>query len=283
MTPISARARRIGVAARLLFLDLARRRVTLILLFVVPALFDVVVLTTSGRRDVEVTIATLVEDGAIIHVSGTAEDPMDPGLLDNGSRNFEERALSLVFLGTTAVCFLACFLAFNLVHKRRDADARLVHAGLPAAELLLAKLLVLAVLVLLLSAYETAAIRPWVSPKHVARLAMGFALGGMVYGCVGLLVGAVAKHELEGIFGIVLFTNIDVGWLQNPVYYSTSERRGFIESLPGHYPTQLAITGAFSDAVPGGSVARSVAYAAAALFLALLAFGWRLRPARPAS
>jgi hypothetical protein len=272
--------RRVAVAARLLLLDLARRRVALVILFVVPALFDVVVLATSGKRDVEVTIATLVEEGAVIHVSGTAEDPMDPGLLDNGSRLLEERALSLVFLGTAAVCFLACFLAFNLVHKRIEADARLVLAGLPAHELLLAKLLVLVALVLLLGAYETAAICPWVTPKHVFRLASGFALGGIVYGCLGLLVGAIAKHELEGIFGIVLLTNIDVGWLQNPVYYSTSEQRGFIAGLPGHYPTQLAITGAFSDALPAGTVSRSLAYGAAALLLALVAFGVRIRPAR---
>jgi hypothetical protein len=271
---------RIAVAARLLLKDLLRRRVTLLLLFIVPALFDAVVLATTGHREVEVTIGTLVEDGAVIHVAGTGDDPMDLGLFDNGSRTLDQRGLSLVFLGTAAVCFLTCFLAFNLVHKRKDADARLVLAGFRAHELLVAKLVVLVALVVLLSTYEAAIIRPYLEPRHILRVASGFLLGGMVYGCLGFLVGAVTRHELEGIFVIVLLTNIDVGWLQNPIYYSTSERRALIESLPGHYPTQLAITGAFTDDIPHGTVSRSLAYAAAALVAALLAFGLRIRPAR---
>ncbi len=273
-------ARRVAVAARLLLKDLLRRRVTLLLLFIVPALFDAVVIATTGHRQIEVTIATLVEDGATIHVAGDADDPMDTALLDNGSRMLDQRGLSLVFLGTAAVCFLTCFLAFHLVHKRKDVDARLVLAGFRTHELLVAKLVALLLMVVLLSAYETAILRPYLEPQHVLRLASGFLLGGVVYGCLGFLTGAVAVHELEGIFAIVLLTNIDVGWLQNPIYYATSEHRALIESLPGHYPTQLAITGAFTDDVAHGIVSRSVAYAGAALLAALLAFGLRLRPAR---
>src|SRR5690606_29348426 len=105
-------------AARLLFKDLLRRRLTLVLLFVVPALFDAIVLITTASRDVEITIGSLVEEGAEIHVPGTDRNPFDLGLLDDGSRMVDERVLSLTFLGGTAVCFLACFLAFYLVHKR---------------------------------------------------------------------------------------------------------------------------------------------------------------------
>jgi len=282
MRTLRERARRVSIAARLFLRDLLRRRVTLLLLFVVPALFDAVVLATTGHRDVEVTLGTLVEDGAVIHVAGAGDDPLDLGLFDNGARTVDQRGLSLVFLGTAAVCFLMCFLAFNLVHKRRDVDARLVLAGFRAHELLVAKVIVLVSLVVVMSAYESAIIRPYLEPRHTLRVASGFILGGVVYGCLGLLVGAVSRHELEGIFVIVLLTNIDVGWLQNPIYYATSERRALIEGLPGHYPMQLAITGAFTDDVPRGTISRSLAYAAAALLAALFAFGLRIRPARRA-
>jgi hypothetical protein len=220
-----------------------------------------------------------VEDGATVRVS-RGEDPFDTELFDDGMRTLDERDLSLVFLGTAAVCFLACFLAFNLVHKRRDADARLLLAGLHAHELLLAKLVVLGAIVLVLSAYETAMIRPYVASKNVLRLAAGFLLGGTVYGCLGLLVGTAAKHDLEGIFVIVLLTNVDVGWLQNPIYYATSTRRGLIEALPGHYPAQLAITGAFSSEPAHAHVGLALGHAAAALGLALVVLAVRLRPAR---
>ena len=120
----------------------------------------------------------------------------------------------------------------------------------------------------------------YLEPRHIVRLASGFLLGGAVYGCLGFVIGAVSVHEIEGIFAIVLLTNIDVGWLQNPIYYATSERRALIESLPGHYPTQLAITGAFTDDLPRGVILRSLVYAVATLLAALLAFGLRIRPAR---
>ncbi len=95
-----------------------------------------------------------------------------------------------------------------------------------------------------LSLYETATaiVRPYLEPLHLDRVALGFFLGGLTYGILGLCLGAAAAHELEGIFAIVLFTNIDVGWLQNPIYYASSAQRGLIDGLPGHHPTQIAIT-----------------------------------------
>ena len=91
----------------------------------------------------------------------------------------------------------ACFLAFNLVPARKATDARLVVAGLRAHELLLAKLAVLVLLVVLLSAYETAAILPWVVPRHVLRVASGFALGGMAGACARADVSARGKRQRD--------------------------------------------------------------------------------------
>jgi hypothetical protein len=274
-------ARKVTTAARLLLKDLLRRRLTLLLLFVVPALFDAIVLVTTGRRPIEVTLAALVEEGAAVRHPGDRPDPFDLGLLDDGLRALDQRSLSLVFLGGAAVCFLSCFLAFYLVHKRTEIDARLVLAGFRPHEVLGSKLAALGVLVLVLAAYETAIIRPYLAPRHVEIVALGFALGGLVYGCLGLLIGAISAHELEGVFLIVLLANVDVGWLQNPIYYASSDRRSLIESLPGHASTQIAMAGAFADRLPGGLASRSLLYAAAALAAALAAFGLRIRPARP--
>jgi hypothetical protein len=268
---------RIGAAARLLLKDLLRRRITLLLLFVVPALFDAVVLVTTGKRKVDVTLGTLVEEGAVIRLPGTEEDAFDLGLFDNGFRSLDQRSLSLVFLGSAAVCFLSCFLAFYLVHRRKEVDARLMLAGYGAHEVLAAKLVVLLGLVGVLAVYETAMVRPWFAPLHVAVVAEGFFLNGLVYGSRGLLLGAVAQHELEGILLIVLLTNVDVGWLQNPVYYAMSERRAVIERLPGYYPTQLALDGAFAAAVPHGLAVRSIAWAAGVLAAGFVVFGLRIR------
>ena len=275
------RARRVITAARLVLKDLLRRRIALVLLFVVPALFDAVVLATTSTRDVDVTLGSLVEDeGGAVGVRGL--DALATFFGTDGTRTLDERRLSLVFLGTAAVSFLACFLAFNLVHKRRDADARLVNAGYRAHEVLLAKVIVLLAIVGALAIYETAIVSPWVVPHRVAMVAVGFFFGGLIYGCLGMLVGAIVSNELEGIFAIVLLTNIDAGWLQNPIYFAHSERRALIEALPGYGPAQLAVVSALTDDEPRGALSRAIAWAACALLAALVAFGLRIAPKRDA-
>jgi len=268
-------------AAAFLLRDLSRRRIALLLLFIVPALFDGVVLATTASREVEVTLGSLVEPGAQIRTpEQSAVDPFDTSLDDDGSRRLDERRLSLVFLGAAAVCFLACFLAFNLVHKRREADARLVLAGFRAYEVLLAKVAVLLVLVALLASYETAILRPWVVPRQTALVIAGLFLGGLTYGCLGLLVGTVAKHELEGIFVIVLLTNVDVGWLQNPIYFAHSQSTATIRALPGYGAAQLAVVGAFTGDAPHGVLLRAGLWAGGTLASALVAFGSLITPPR---
>jgi hypothetical protein len=274
------RARRVAVATKLLARDLFRRRIAVALLFVVPALFVAVVLATTVSRQVQVTLGTLVEAGATIETPESPADPLDTNLDDNGSRHVDERQLSLVFLGTAAVCFLACFLAFNLVHKRREVDARLVLAGYRAHELVASKLLLLLGIVAALAIYESVLIRAAVAPRNLPLLLAGFFAGGALYGCLGLLTGALVKNELEGIFVIVFLTNIDVGWLQNPIYYSHSQRRALIEALPGYGPVQLSVVGALTDDAPHGAVARSLAYAAVLVLAVLVTFGLRIVPRR---
>ena len=271
------RARRVLVAARLLMKDLFRRRIALFLLFVVPALFDAVVLATTASRQIDVTLGSLAEG---YETTGTSLDQWAAAFSDDGTRTLDERKLSLVFLGAAAVSFLACFLAFNLVHKRRDVDRRLVLAGYRAHEVLVAKLLVLLFLVALLAVYESLIVSPWVLPKHFGGLTLGFFFGGLIYGCLGMLVGALVRGELEGVFVIVFLTNIDAGWLQNPIYFAHSESKSLIQSLPGYGPIQLAVVNAFTDDAPHGMLARVILWSVVALAASLFAFGMRIAPSK---
>lgn len=244
------------LATRLSLVSLFRRRLTVLLLVIVPALFSLVVIATTSSRAVPIELAALSGEAA--------------------HRVVDERALTLVFMGTAAASFLTCFLAFHLTGKRRDVDARLVLAGLSPSELLASKLLVLSFFVVALSVYETAMLLPWFDVRSAALAFAGLFLGGLVYGCVGLLVGATGVRELEGIFVIVLLTNVDVGWLQNPVYYASSERRWIIEALPGHAPAQVAIVGALTDATAPRAAWIALASAGVVLAIALLVFALRL-------
>ncbi len=273
---------RIRVAAALLFRDVFRRPFSLVLIFVVPALFDTVVLLTTTPRTTRVTIAALRDELAELN------DPpggafLDLGVIDSGVRTLDQRQLSLVFLGHAAVCFLACFLAFNLVSRRRDVDRRLILAGYRTEEVVLAKLAVLGTIVLLLVCWQTVLLRPWLAPRQPALLALGLLLGGLSYGALGLLIGSLVRQELEGIFLIVLFTNVDPGWLQNPIYFAQSQRPGLIASLPAFASTQLAVLGAFFGEHPAELLLRGALSTGALLLLALVVFGLRIRLPGPAS
>ena len=283
MPKLRDRGRRVAVATKLLARDLFRRRIALVLLFVVPALFDAVVLGTTVSRQVEVTMGTLVDEGAAIETPESPADPLDTSLDDNGSRKLDERQLSLVFLGTAAVCFLACFLAFNLVHKRKDMDARLVLAGYGAHEVLVAKLLLLLGIVAALAVYETAILWPWAAPRHLPLLLAGHFSGGIHLRVPRPPDRRPREERSRGDLPHRLVHEHRCRVVAESDLLRHSQRRGLIESLPGYGPVQLSAVGALTDDVPHGALARSLVYAGALVAAALVVFWLRIAPPRDRS
>ena len=99
-------------------------------------------------------------------------------------------------------------------------------------------------------------------------------LVGYVYGCYGLLIGAVWRRELESIFTVILLTNIDVGWLQNPLFYTEAENKSFVRWLPAYWPSQAAMVGAFTDHGVGMAIVGALAYGTFFVLIAIIVF-WR--------
>ena len=67
-----------------------------------------------------------------------------------------------------------------------------------------------------------------------------------------------------------------VGWLQNPIYYAHAQNQVVIRSLPGYWPSQVAMAAAFSEhtafeLLP--TVFASLAYGAVLLALAVAVYG----------
>lgn len=254
--------KRILFLASLLFKDLLRRRVTLLILFIVPLLFNLVILV----------------------ITSDTEDPVVFGILPEDTvRMISRQALSFVFMGCAAVAFLTSFLAFNLVFKRSSVDQRLAGCGFRPAEIITSKILLLLALILVIAVYESLMVSPFVEPLHFGRFLCGFILAGTIYSCYGLFIGSVAKHELEGIFLIILVANVDIGWLQNPIYFYESANQQVIKLLPGFCPTQLANLGAFTHEFRWIILYGSLAYVALFLSLAMIAFRVKIRQRRVGS
>lgn len=253
------RLRRVWVAFSLSARDLLRRRIVLLLMLLVPSVFYAITFVTTTNQSTTFQLSAI-----------EAEDYLA----------VSQRHEALVFIGLAAVGVLTSFLGMNLSQRDIEVFRRLVACGYPPGEIVLARLGVLACVVLFMSAFVASFLEAFFPPRHPSLVYAGFALCGWVYGSYGLLVGALFRQELEGVLFVVLLANIDIGWLQNPIYYAHAQNQLVIRSLPGYWPSQVAMAAAFSEHTPLEllpTALQSVAYGALLLALAFAVYAWRSR------
>lgn len=250
---------RLGVSTEMTVRALLRSRLVLLLLFVIPTLFLAAVALITSHRGIVVELPSA-----------------GPGVLVE----LVQRQEGLVFVGLAAVGVLTAFLALDLLQRDAEVTRRLVLCGYRPREVIVARLLVLIAMVLANGSYVALLIQIVFRPAHPAAMWLGFLLGGWVYGGYGLLVGALVRRELEGILLVVLLANIDVGWLQNPIYYADAQVQAIIRGLPAHFPAQVSMLAAFTDHAVGPAALRAFAYGAGLLAVALLVFHQRMRAGR---
>lgn len=235
---------------------LVRRRIVLMLLLVIPAVFLTIVELTSSDRNLAFRLASL-EGDTFIEVS--------------------EKTISLVFFAVASVGFLLSFLGLNLIQKNSEINRRLVICGYHPLELLISNLLSLLVLIIFIATYVGVLTSAFFHLDHLGMMIFGLALNGFVYGCYGMLVGSLIKGELEGILLIVLLANIDAGWLQNPLFYAEAQNQAIIRYLPAFFPSQTSIIAAFTDFSAIMATLQSLLYGLGLLALSMLIFFNKMR------
>lgn len=218
--------RRIKTATAITLRQLLRRRITLLLLLVIPSVFLWVVYFTTSERLVLFKLPTISEQ-TVIEVS--------------------ERDESLVFISVAAVGFLASFVGLNLVQKNAPVHRRMVLCGYRSWEIFISLFAVLLMAVALPALYVGMALTLFFEPGSLAALLLGMFAAGLVYGSYGLLAGILIRGELEGMLLIVLLANIDAGWLQNPLFYEGAQHKEFIHYLPAWFPSQASLSAAFTE------------------------------------
>ncbi len=253
------RLRRLRVASVLTLRSLIRRRIVLIMLFLIPTLFSGIIILTTSQLEISFQLASLGEEFFVV---------------------VPQRHEGLIFICLVAVGLLSAFLALDLVQRDAEANRRLVLAGFRPSELIAARLGVLGAIILGISAFVVFFVPPFFRPERFWILYCGLALGGWIYACYGLLVGSIFRRELEGILFVALLTAIDVGWLQNPIYYADAPNQLIIRSLPAYFPAQVSMAGAFTTVGVLRPAVLGLLYGFALLILALAIYGLRMRTAR---
>jgi ABC-2 type transport system permease protein len=247
------RATRTWVAVALTGRLLLRNRVAMALLVILPLLFYALIAITTGKQPTPFILSAVSETTRVVV-----------------PRDHE----GLVFMGLAAVGFVSAFLGFHLIARQEEASRRLVLCGYRPWQLVLARLAALLIAVVAVSVISCVMLRGFFAPAHLLGTFVGLVLVGLVYGCYGLLAGALFPRELEGILSIVLLTNVDLAWLQNPVYYTEAQNRAVIRALPGYWPAQAGMIASFSDHSISRAAVMSLLYAAALLVVAVSLF-WR--------
>lgn len=216
----------INTAISMTLKELLRNRVAIILFFIIPTLFYFLIVLTTTDKLIAFKLSAISEQ-TFVQVS--------------------EQNESLVFIGMAAVSLLTSFISLNLLQKNWEVNRRLTLCGYRPSEIIFSKLSALILVIIFVAIYVGLLLLLFFNPRNILYTIWGFVCGGFVYGCYGLLVGAIFKRDLEGVLFIVLLVNIDAGWLQNPIYYIQAQNTTIIRSLPAYYPSQISMISAFSD------------------------------------
>lgn len=236
--------------------SLLRNRTTLFLLVMIPAVFFTVTWYTTTNLPFWFKLSS-VSDNTVVKVV--------------------QRELAFIFIGLAITGLLSSFLSLILVQMQTLEHKRLILCGYRSSEIMMAKFILLMMIVIAVTVYISLEIQLFFDPDNAAGVAAGFLLAGFVYGSYGMLIGTLFRGELEGILFIVLLANLDIGWLQNPVFYTAAQNKEFIRSLPSYFPSQVSMVSAFSGHPVLYPVMGSLMYGLIFLVAALLIYRIRMR------
>jgi hypothetical protein len=241
---------------RLTAKSLLRNRIILLLFLTIPTIFFTATRYTTTNMPVRFRLATVSEKSVV---------------------NVSQREMAFIFIALAVAGLLSSFLSMTLIQNQVSEHKRLILCGYKSGEIIMSKFLLLMMIILSISIYISGWIKIFFSPENLIGVTLGFLLVGFVYGSYGMLIGTVFRGELEGILFIVLLTNLDVGWLQNPVFYYAAQNKVFIRSLPSYFPSQVSMVSAFSENSVARSVIGSISYGLIFLVLALWIYDLRMR------
>jgi hypothetical protein len=249
----------VKVALVFIIKEVFRNRLMVLLLFLIPTIFYLITIYTTSEAPVIIKIASVQDEPVTV---------------------VKQEDLGLIYIGLAATGLIASFIALNIMQRNTNAKKRLILSGYSTFELSLSKFIVVIGIVIITGIYIAAMGLLLIEPKHILGIVTGYILCGYVYGSYGLLVGAILKRELEGILFIVLLANLDIGWLQNPLFYAAAQNKPVIKLLPGFNPSQVSVTSGFSDFPVTTPILYSLLYGSIFLILAMIIFWLQMRVAK---
>ena len=214
-------------------------------------------------------------------IATTPDGPMPVEVSEGGLR--ENRIISMVdlhgaIMAPIAVAFLAGLAGLSAVLGSAQGDRRLALAGFRSREVLGARLGVIAVATLLVTAVSLAVTAVEFSPEQWLTFAGATLLVGLTYGLIGAAVGPLVGR-VGGLYLMFLIPFLDVGLAQNVMFDAAPPAWG--RFMPAYGAVRVLIDGAFT---PGfdelGALLLALAWLAAMALAAVAVFHRVAEPER---
>jgi hypothetical protein len=169
------------------------------------------------------------------------------------------------------VSFLAGILGMFVMIVSREGDRRLVRAGFPALNLLLARLVVIAGLSLAITAVSVLVTLVDFRPEQLGLFFLVNLVSALQYAFLGAAVGMFLS-PMSGTYLMFFAPMIDIGLIQNPMFPRESVD-WWVRLLPGYRPMDVLLDVSFTPSFDElSALLVSLLYLAALAALGLLAF-----------
>ncbi|MFI9045762.1 polyprenyl diphosphate synthase [Streptomyces sp. NPDC053427] len=172
-----------------------------------------------------------------------------------------------------SITLIVGFMMFLATRRAAEFDHRLVTAGYPRTCLLLAKNAVLLLTATLAAGYATAGVCLFWRPERLDVMAAALTVGALTYGGGGILLAALLRSELAGMFVVIMVSLIDLT-LQNPVANPSADSP-VLRWLPAYGAMQSAVAAADTDLVPWRHLLLGLCWAAGLALAGLAVFALR--------
>lgn len=177
-----------------------------------------------------------------------------------------------------ALALVVGFMMFVSTARSALFDRRLVQAGYPRSCLGLAKLTALVLVAATVAVYATAWMHLFWRPAQPVVFAAGMFTGALVYGGIGIVLAAVLRSELAGMFLAIMISSIDL-LLQNPLINPNADS-AVVRFLPAYGAVQSAVAAGGLHVVPWSSLLLGVGWGLGAAAMGMAAFAVRTRTHR---
>lgn len=177
-----------------------------------------------------------------------------------------------------AAAFLAGIAMYFQTASSRDADRRVVLAGLPAGRLVLARLLTGVVLAAVASAAALVALAARTGIAHPARAVAGTLMFAVIYIAIGAVVGSVSANPVNGTVAVLFVWILDVFF--GPAMGAAD--RLATRGLPTHFVTLWMVDLPTDHGGRIGDLGWALAWTAGAIGVAWLVVAQRLQIPRTA-